>query len=254
MNASMKVEPDLAMFREDLDALRHDVASLIEHMKDGATNTVQNAAGEVERRVRSFGQLAGSERDRSTKALESPCSEPTPCCADDRGRDRLRRRANASTVNQSSTAGDLFQIALAVFQPGAAPAEPRPAGSFSRSAVPQLSVLVCIAAALGCGLAALWILRLANARGRGRAACGCGRTLCGWVDRVRLPAARSRSARVLAASWLGFSTRRRHVRSGWIEALSQAPRSYPRRRSSRGRAAGFEKLAALATPWPGPVA
>ena len=60
-------------------------------------------------------------------------------------------------MSQSSTAGDLFQIALAVFQPGAAPAEPRPAGSFSRSAVLQLSVLVCIAAALGCGLAALWI-------------------------------------------------------------------------------------------------
>jgi ElaB/YqjD/DUF883 family membrane-anchored ribosome-binding protein len=69
MNASMKVEPDLAMVREDLDALKRDVASLIEHMKDGATNTVQNAAGEVERRVRSFGQQAGAERDRSTKAL-----------------------------------------------------------------------------------------------------------------------------------------------------------------------------------------
>ena len=47
MNASMKVEPDLAMFREDLDALKRDVASLIDHMRDGATNTVQNAAGEV---------------------------------------------------------------------------------------------------------------------------------------------------------------------------------------------------------------
>ena len=69
MNAAMKVEPDLAMLREDLDALRHDVASLIEHMKDGATNTVQNAASEVERRVRSLTQQAGAERDRSAKAL-----------------------------------------------------------------------------------------------------------------------------------------------------------------------------------------
>ena len=69
MNAAMKVEPDLAMLREDLDALRHDVASLIEHMKDGATKTLQNAAGEVERRVRSLSQQAGAERDRSTKAL-----------------------------------------------------------------------------------------------------------------------------------------------------------------------------------------
>ena len=66
----MKVEPDLAMVREDLDALKRDVASLIEHMKGGAANTVQNAAGEVERRVRSLGQQAGAEGDRSTKAFK----------------------------------------------------------------------------------------------------------------------------------------------------------------------------------------
>ena len=40
MNASAKVEPDLALFREDLDALKRDVANLIEHMKGGATSTV----------------------------------------------------------------------------------------------------------------------------------------------------------------------------------------------------------------------
>ena len=69
MNASMKVEPDLATFREDLDALKRDVANLIEHVKGGATNTVQNAAGEVERRVRSLRQRVGAEGDRSAKAL-----------------------------------------------------------------------------------------------------------------------------------------------------------------------------------------
>jgi len=65
----MKVEPDIAMYREDLDAVKHDVASLVDHLKAGATNTVQNAAGEVERRIRSLGQQAGAERDRSTTAL-----------------------------------------------------------------------------------------------------------------------------------------------------------------------------------------
>jgi hypothetical protein len=69
MNASVKVEPDLALFREDLDALKHDVANLIEHVKGGATNTVQNAAGEVDRRVRSLSQRAGAGGDRSAKAL-----------------------------------------------------------------------------------------------------------------------------------------------------------------------------------------
>jgi ElaB/YqjD/DUF883 family membrane-anchored ribosome-binding protein len=70
MNASVKVEPDLAMFREDLDALKRDVANLIDHMKGGATNTVQSAAGEVERRVASLRQQAGAEGDRSAKALQ----------------------------------------------------------------------------------------------------------------------------------------------------------------------------------------
>ncbi len=69
MNASMKVEPDLALFREDLDALKRDVASLIDHMRDGATNSVQNVSGEVERRVRSLRQQVGAEGDRSAKAL-----------------------------------------------------------------------------------------------------------------------------------------------------------------------------------------
>ena len=60
-------------------------------------------------------------------------------------------------MSQPSTASDLVQIALAVLQPGAATADPRPTGSFPRSAVLQLTALLCAAAALGCGLVALWI-------------------------------------------------------------------------------------------------
>ncbi len=69
MNASMKVEPDLATFREDLDALKRDVATLIDHMRDGATNSVQNVSGEVERRVKSLSQRVGAEGDRSANAI-----------------------------------------------------------------------------------------------------------------------------------------------------------------------------------------
>ena len=64
----MKIEP-LDLYREDLDALKRDVASLVEHIKDQATNTVQNAAGEVDRRVRNLGQQAEAGSDRSTKAF-----------------------------------------------------------------------------------------------------------------------------------------------------------------------------------------
>ncbi len=60
-------------------------------------------------------------------------------------------------MSQASTASDLVQLALAVLQPGAATAEPRPAGFFPRSAVLELSALLRAAAALGCGLVALWI-------------------------------------------------------------------------------------------------
>jgi hypothetical protein len=61
-------------------------------------------------------------------------------------------------VSQPSTASDLVQIVLAVLQPGAAPVEPRPTGSFPRRTVLQLSALLCAAAALGSSLVALWIV------------------------------------------------------------------------------------------------
>lgn len=45
MSASINTEPDLAMFREDLDALKRDVASLIDHMRDGATTRFRMSLG-----------------------------------------------------------------------------------------------------------------------------------------------------------------------------------------------------------------
>ena len=69
MSASMNADSDIALFRQDLVALKRDVASLTEHMKGGETGTVQNAAGEIERSVRSLRQQAGAEGDQSTKAV-----------------------------------------------------------------------------------------------------------------------------------------------------------------------------------------
>ena len=69
MTALMNADSDLVLFREDLDAVKRDVASLIEHMKVAATSTVQNAACQVEHRVRSLRQQAGAEGDRSANAL-----------------------------------------------------------------------------------------------------------------------------------------------------------------------------------------
>jgi len=54
----MNADPDLAVLREDLAVLKRDVASLIEHIKGGATNTVQNVADQI-----------GAEGERSAKAI-----------------------------------------------------------------------------------------------------------------------------------------------------------------------------------------
>jgi hypothetical protein len=61
MSASMNPDSDIELFREDLLALKRDVASLTEHMKGRETGTVQTADGEIERRVRSLRQRAGAE-------------------------------------------------------------------------------------------------------------------------------------------------------------------------------------------------
>lgn len=69
MSASMDSDPDIALFREDLARLKRDVASLIEHIKGGATNNVQNATNQVERHVRSLRQEAGAQGERSAQAV-----------------------------------------------------------------------------------------------------------------------------------------------------------------------------------------
>jgi hypothetical protein len=65
----MNAESDVELFREDLVALKRDVASPIKHMKGGATNTVQDATGPLNRRVRSVRQEAGAQGDRSAKVI-----------------------------------------------------------------------------------------------------------------------------------------------------------------------------------------
>ena len=71
MSASMDSDPDIALFREDLVILKRDVASLIEHIKGGATNNVQNATNQIEPHVRSLRQEAGAQGERSAQASGS---------------------------------------------------------------------------------------------------------------------------------------------------------------------------------------
>jgi hypothetical protein len=69
MAGSTNSEQDFAAFRSDLAALKHDVTSLIEHIKGGATDSVQNAAEQIDREARGFCHQAGAEGERSAKAI-----------------------------------------------------------------------------------------------------------------------------------------------------------------------------------------
>jgi ElaB/YqjD/DUF883 family membrane-anchored ribosome-binding protein len=69
MTAPMIADSDLELFREELDAMKRDVASLIERMKGVAANTVQHAARPIKRRVRTLRQEVGAQGDRSAKAV-----------------------------------------------------------------------------------------------------------------------------------------------------------------------------------------
>jgi hypothetical protein len=69
MAESKNAEMDLAAFRDDLAALKHDVASLIEHVKGGATDKVHNAAEQIDRGARGLCHDMEAEGERSAKAV-----------------------------------------------------------------------------------------------------------------------------------------------------------------------------------------
>ena len=69
MSASMDSDPDIALSREDLVILKRGVASVIEHIKGGATNKVQGATNQVNRHVRSLRQKAGAQGERAAEAV-----------------------------------------------------------------------------------------------------------------------------------------------------------------------------------------
>ena len=100
MSASMDSDPDIALFREDLVTLKRDVASLIEHIKGGATNNVQNATNQIERHVRSLRQEAGAQGERSAQAVRVFTEKQPLVALMHRCRDWLCGRSRASAVSQ----------------------------------------------------------------------------------------------------------------------------------------------------------
>ena len=71
MSASTNMDSNLAAFREDRGELKRDVASLIEHFRDEATNRVQNAAGRIDRGVRGAA-LSPTRGEKSPPVMAAP--------------------------------------------------------------------------------------------------------------------------------------------------------------------------------------
>ena len=63
MSAWTNADSNLAAFREDRGDFKRDVASLIEQFRGGATNRLQNAAGQIDR--------AGKERRILRRAAQN---------------------------------------------------------------------------------------------------------------------------------------------------------------------------------------
>jgi hypothetical protein len=69
MSAYIDSNPDLAALRDDLTMLKRDVTGLVEHLKSGAANGVQNAADILDDGARRFGRNVAAEGEHSAKAL-----------------------------------------------------------------------------------------------------------------------------------------------------------------------------------------
>lgn len=69
MSASMNANPDLTVLRQDLLALKRDVAKAVEHIKSGAANNVWSAADQIDRSARGFREAAAAEGERSAQTV-----------------------------------------------------------------------------------------------------------------------------------------------------------------------------------------
>jgi ElaB/YqjD/DUF883 family membrane-anchored ribosome-binding protein len=69
MNASSNTDPAFAALQNDIAALKRDVSNLIEHLKAGATDSAQNAAGQIDDEARTIYRNVAAEGDRAAKAI-----------------------------------------------------------------------------------------------------------------------------------------------------------------------------------------
>jgi ElaB/YqjD/DUF883 family membrane-anchored ribosome-binding protein len=75
MTASTTGASDVENLQQDIAALKLDVSNLLEHLKLGASNGAQNAAGQIDDRARRLYRGVAAEGERSVKALSAQIEE-----------------------------------------------------------------------------------------------------------------------------------------------------------------------------------
>jgi len=69
MSGSNTQNTDLEKLQQDMAALKADVATLLGHLKTGATNGVEAAVNQVDDGAQRLYQAASTEGDRAVKAI-----------------------------------------------------------------------------------------------------------------------------------------------------------------------------------------
>lgn len=75
MSVSTRQDADLTVLQTDIAALKRDVASLIDHLKTGATHGVQSAAAQVNGGSRRLYRTASAEGERALKTIAGQVEE-----------------------------------------------------------------------------------------------------------------------------------------------------------------------------------
>ena len=69
MSTSIRTEPTLASFQDDLTVLRRDLATLVDHVKAGATKGAGNVAAQLDDGAHRLYRNAAANGERTGKAV-----------------------------------------------------------------------------------------------------------------------------------------------------------------------------------------